>query len=130
MLPPAAPGNPHSKLRSSHDLSGNSTDAAIDLRGATADMTINRNAVLAGSPFQKFGVAEGRTLTVNGDVTGGKRLDLTGDQAGDPSGATGSVGTTATITPSGPVENIVAAKIAITSGPAAGLFGRLVATRH
>ena len=43
---------------------------------------------------------------------------------------TNSGGTTATITPAGPVAGVVTVTVKITSGPATKLFGRLVASKH
>ncbi len=73
-------------------LTGSTPDAAIDLRSAAADLLIDGDISLAGATFHKFGVASNRTLTVAGNVTGNKRLDITGSLDGDPTGATGAGG--------------------------------------
>ena len=70
---------------------GGSGDAAIDLRLAKADMVIDANVALTG--WCRFGVTNGRTLTMNGNVTGSQRLDLTGDQPDDPWALIGTGGT-------------------------------------
>jgi fibronectin-binding autotransporter adhesin len=66
--------------------------------------------------------------TVASDVTYSYQwsTDLTEWKTG---GQTNSDGTTATITPSAPVAGVITVPITITSGPAAKLFGRILATK-